>query len=44
MDLGTIQIDNLYQECVAAEHILKLVREHIKTNAEAQLEAMKVTS
>lgn len=36
MDLGTIQIDNLDQECVAAEHILKLVREHIKTNAEAE--------
>jgi len=35
MDLGTIQIDNLDQECVAGEHILKLVREHIKTNAEA---------
>lgn len=44
MDLGTIQIDNLDQECVAAEHILKLVREHIKTNAEADAAIDKLFS
>lgn len=44
MDLGTIQIDNLDQECVAGEHILKLVREHIKTNAEADAAIDKLFS
>ena len=44
MDLGTIQIDNLDQECVAGEHILKLVQEHIKTNAEADAAIDKLFS